>query len=424
MKRNRPSAPHACLFLLLTVFCVAGCDVNTQSASTSVPGSQLKYTTILDPSPTVRVAGSPFEVTTNNCGSPVSTMETFSRAREFNFSVELELSQSLIGEIGGGISQVAEAKLGAEIGSALGIHVGTSDKVETQRQIETPKNSITTLSLQWEEIWSTGRISVIRPDGTLVGETPFFALTTMRLTQMRVITQNCEEVALAETGAPTAQAVQVEPREAPTNSPVPPLSESTNTVVPPTLPPPTRIRPTAIPPTAIPPTAIPPAAVPPTAVPPTAVPPTAIPPTAEIQQAPWKQLYMQTNPQQFSLVLTLNGQFQVTNDRVNIHLSSANFFSNRIPNSPKLHEQIDSLEIRLGHYTGNGVEWSTIRDNQLPISIGRLINIDEGFQLDNLDFAIPIPNKEYLADKWLIAVVTVDEVGTTYTHSSKSIFAQ
>ncbi len=40
-------------------------------------------------------------------------------------------------------------------------------------------------TLQWEEIWSKGTISVTRADGTLLGEVPFLALTQLRLNLLK-----------------------------------------------------------------------------------------------------------------------------------------------------------------------------------------------------------------------------------------------
>ena len=96
-----------------------------------------------------------------------------------------EFSEAVRGALGGDII-VAGAEIEAEVGVKLGIQVGTSESVKTERQIETPADSITNVTSQWEEIWQTGSVSISKEDGTDIGNVPIRVLTTMRLSQIKI----------------------------------------------------------------------------------------------------------------------------------------------------------------------------------------------------------------------------------------------
>ena len=185
------------LGLTLISLMLVACNGSTPTPVSSGDGigvaesSEFVYFVTTDNTPEVRMTGSVFEVTTDNCGSPVSSVETFSRSRHFDIALELELSRSVIAEVGGGVPGVAEAKLGTEVGLSLGVRIGASETAAAQRQIETPGNSRSTAKLQWEEVWSKGTISIERADGTQVGEVPFAALTTLHLTQLGIEVWPC-----------------------------------------------------------------------------------------------------------------------------------------------------------------------------------------------------------------------------------------
>lgn len=159
------------------------------------------YLVATDDSPVIRATGSEFQVTTNNCGSQLSAKESFTRSREFNVVLESEFSQSLRGQLGGSIV-VADAEIETEVSASLGLQVGGSETVQTERQIETPANSITTVTLQWEEIWQAGTVSIQRADGSKIGDVPFRVLNTMRLTQKKIETEQCATDTPTRTGTP------------------------------------------------------------------------------------------------------------------------------------------------------------------------------------------------------------------------------
>ncbi len=163
----------------------------TACGAATPDSSDLVYTTVSGDDTVIRKVGPTFTATTNNCGSSESTPETLTRSHEFNIAFELELTQAIISELGGGIPTVAEAKLISELEASFGVKVGTSETVTGERQITTPANSIKTVTLQWEQVWSKGTISVERPDGTLVGDVPFLMLATLRLAQLGAETKSC-----------------------------------------------------------------------------------------------------------------------------------------------------------------------------------------------------------------------------------------
>ena len=138
--------------------------------------------------------GSKFSVDlSDNCGSPVSTIETFKRSRQYQIQVEMELSSKIVGEVGGGVPGIAEAKLGGEVAQALGISIGTTEIYEFERMIETPARSTSSATFQWSEIWSTGRIIVKRSDNSVIGEVPFRALLNLHLAQLDVDILPCSD---------------------------------------------------------------------------------------------------------------------------------------------------------------------------------------------------------------------------------------
>ncbi len=152
---------------------------------TETQKTDFNYLTSINDQPVVEVSGNEFKVTTNNCGSRVSAFETFSRSREFKVTLETEFSDSIRGSLGGDLL-IAGAEIEAEVGYKLGIQVGTTETVKTERQIETPPDSITTVSMQWEEIWQTGNVSIKKVDGSEIGDIPFRVLTTLRLSQIGI----------------------------------------------------------------------------------------------------------------------------------------------------------------------------------------------------------------------------------------------
>jgi hypothetical protein len=194
------------------------------------------YIVTTDDAPYLQVSGSEFDVTTNNCGSRVSSFESFSRSREFRVTYSLEFSDTIRGQLGGDLL-VASAELEAAVGLRLGVQLGSTESVRTERQIETPADSITTVRLRWEEIWQAGRAIVVRPGGAEIGPIPFRVLTTLRLSQVGVQDVPCGTIGGQELGAMAAVPAH-QPSSTPTSTTIPggPIAQPTPTRIPTALP--------------------------------------------------------------------------------------------------------------------------------------------------------------------------------------------
>ena len=234
------------LSLVLTLsFLLNGCTASTSSDEPASPVAQatdFAYIVSLDDKPDISVSGNEFEITTNNCGSRVSTLQSFSRSRQFQVTFAAEFSESLRGQLGGDII-VAGAEIEAEVGLALGVQVGSSETVQTERQIETPADSITIVKLRWEEIWQTGSVRIQYDDGDKIGDLPFRILTTINLSQVSVQDLPCGT--LSSSGTESVSTLPTNEIERATTSPTVPASlvpvespmpEPTNTLAPPPTP--------------------------------------------------------------------------------------------------------------------------------------------------------------------------------------------
>ena len=152
----------------------------------------------------------------------------------------------------GGSILVADAEIEAEVSATLGLQVGSSETVQTERQIETPADSVTTVTLQWEEIWQAGTVSIRRVDGSTIGDVPFRVLSTMRLTQKRIETEPCNSFP-TDTPPPTpppkpiiAPSPTGTPAPTPTDTPTPTPTDTpthTPTTIPTRVPRPAPTRP-------------------------------------------------------------------------------------------------------------------------------------------------------------------------------------
>ncbi len=170
----------------------------------------------------ISISGSEFQVKTDNCGASLNAKETLSRSRSFDIRLEADVATSLGSEFKGDIL-VAGAKVQTAIETSLGIQVGTTETVNAERELETPADSISTITLQWEEVWNTGNVNIINDAGELEGKIPFRILTTLRLSQKSV-----DEVPCA-TATPTVSAKVTNTQTPPTETPKPPTSVPTNT---------------------------------------------------------------------------------------------------------------------------------------------------------------------------------------------------
>lgn len=160
-------------------------------------------------SPIPEVLGEPFTVTTNNCNSPVSTVETFRRKRDFTVQANWQITEALLEAIGRqfGVefSAAEQAQLKAEFEQTLseqlqtsnGIDVGYTETFEAERQITTPPDSISVVWLQWEEIRYLGIVEISDIYGVFVDETPFYIVRDLRLSQTHVTVELCHSPGLS-----------------------------------------------------------------------------------------------------------------------------------------------------------------------------------------------------------------------------------
>ncbi len=145
----------------------------------------------------------PFAVSTNNCNSPVDAIETFKRKRDFTVQANWQITEALLEQIGRQLGlelSAAEAaklhadienKLTQELASSNGIDVGYTETFETERQIITPPNSISTAWLQWEELRFLGTVAISDTNGVFLDEAPFYIVRDLRLSQVFIDIQPC-----------------------------------------------------------------------------------------------------------------------------------------------------------------------------------------------------------------------------------------
>lgn len=204
-------ASGALRFLLLITVALGACrepPSTPDPPSISTIESDLDFLAKTDGETEIAVAGSEFQVETNNCGSRAAALESFTRSREFVVILDAAISESLRGQVGGSVL-VADAEIEAAVEASLGVQVGSRETVQTQRQIETPADTRTIVTLQWEEMWDTGTVSIERKNGESIGNVPFRVLTTLRLTQKEIVETPCNSPNLLPTPTPTLTADQV-----------------------------------------------------------------------------------------------------------------------------------------------------------------------------------------------------------------------
>lgn len=181
--RKKPSISYLVIMLL----------VSCNRSSMEVDQSDLLYSVNLATSDQVQILGSPFEVSTNNCGHPVHSIESFERSRQFTISVIFDVSLEISAEMGVDVATLQD-KIGSGLKTRFGLEVGNTETISSKREIETPPDSITTVVLQWEELWTPGSLIIDYPDGSRVREIPFRVLTNVHLTQIGVETLNCNDI--------------------------------------------------------------------------------------------------------------------------------------------------------------------------------------------------------------------------------------
>lgn len=185
------------LFLILS-----GCTNSTSTPQSPKIESNLQFL-VSQEDQLIRSVGSPYEVTVNNCMGARDSVKTEHRSKSYRTELDLAVSKTVAAEFGGDV-KVAELKLSDEIGISLGIQIGTTTEAASSVQITTPPGNRTVTHLQWEEVWTSGTISVSRPDGTLVDVLPFSVLNSLTLTQLDSQIEICPDTTV-ESGA-TVQA--------------------------------------------------------------------------------------------------------------------------------------------------------------------------------------------------------------------------
>ena len=152
--------------------------------------------------PIPEVLGQPFAISTNNCNSPVSTIETFTRTRDFTIHANWQLTQAVIDainrqlgvDLGIEVAQLeamVERKLTEEIANVNSINVGYTETLAVERRLETPPNSLSTVWLQWEEIRFLGTVAISDSEDSVIGESPFYIVRDLRLSQVYVEITEC-----------------------------------------------------------------------------------------------------------------------------------------------------------------------------------------------------------------------------------------
>jgi len=213
----------------------------------------IKYDTLIEDKSVIRVLGGAFEASTNNCGSSGSSVETIVQVRSFTYDVKWDAKLDVEARVGEGLIRVDESALKAHLERKLGVHFGVSSRFESWREITTPGNSYSIVTLQWEEVWTKGTIHVQGSNDVEMNAIPFLALTSLRLNQLGSRQEPCPPK--PRTWTPTT--ISRGEEDVPTYTPFPATITVSEVPIPPSPLPPTRIPSTRIPPTRIPSTRIP-----------------------------------------------------------------------------------------------------------------------------------------------------------------------
>lgn len=140
--------------------------------------------------------GDAFEITTNNCNSPVSTFETISRSRQHETRITFLTSEEVVAEIvdalgidvGTNVLAAVRADLerhqSVAIGDQIGIQLGAIETIESARTIETPPGYRSSIHLQWEEARAKGNVIMAKQGEAFTFESPFYYVTDLHLTQL------------------------------------------------------------------------------------------------------------------------------------------------------------------------------------------------------------------------------------------------
>src|SRR5690606_24508716 len=123
------------------------------------------------------------EIQTDNCGNSRDAGKTETRSETYVTELNIEISNKVGIEFGGDV-YVAKAVLSDEIGIALGIRVGKQTGASSSIEIVIPAGKKSNTKVQWQEVWTKGMVSIVRPDGTYVDVLPFTVLNSLSLIQL------------------------------------------------------------------------------------------------------------------------------------------------------------------------------------------------------------------------------------------------
>lgn len=82
-------------YLILILFCLNAVACRKPQEPLQ---NNYRYITQVDGATSIAVTGSEFQVTTDNCGSQASTVESFKRARTFEIAITLEVTEEVRGK--------------------------------------------------------------------------------------------------------------------------------------------------------------------------------------------------------------------------------------------------------------------------------------------------------------------------------------
>ncbi|MBI3175128.1 MAG: hypothetical protein HYZ25_15485 [Chloroflexi bacterium] len=204
--------------VMVLILGLNGCATQPIDAQGHKPESNLQFTVRQDKQ-LVKAVGVPYEIAIDNCDGARDSEKMEERSKTYLTEIDIEVSEKVAAEVGGSV-EVAKAMLSEEIGLALRIRIGTETEAKSSVKIITPPGDKTVAHLQWEEVWTSGTISVTRPDGTYVDVLPFSALNSLTLEQLDSKTIVCATGEIVEDGSITQISTPEIPTIAPTPTPV------------------------------------------------------------------------------------------------------------------------------------------------------------------------------------------------------------
>ncbi len=191
-----------CIIFLFLSACSPSQGTVVPTQASPAPYSGFKYDVKIEDQQLV-LWGNPYEIDTDNCGSSRDAGKKEERSQTYTTELNMEISNKVGIEFGGDV-QVAKAVLSDEVGVALGIRVGSQAQASSSIEVVTPAGKKSNTKVQWQESWTKGTISIIRPDGTYIDVLPFTVLDSLSLIQLESNTLDCQ-TGQVESNVPTPQ---------------------------------------------------------------------------------------------------------------------------------------------------------------------------------------------------------------------------